>query len=331
MNAATRCGTGIARGFSLFIGCFTLLNLVGELRRAGFDANLWWIDLSPAPAALARVILLAASVLLVAYAVRPAMSAPRRWATTALIGLLLVAALANAARFYVLVARGAVSSGFPVAFSLLVTSALAAPLVAVLRPGAPPGGPVPLVAAGLTAAACLTIFPLAQMVCFGKTDYRRPADVVVVFGARVMPDGRPSDALADRTRTACRLYLDGLARQVVFSGGRGTGPVHETAAMRQMALDMGVPEQAIVLDVDGANTLATVRNTTAGFRNSGAQRVLAVSHFYHLPRIKMAYARAGWDVHTVPARESYTLTALPYFMLREVAALWLYYLRPLCG
>ena len=27
--------------------------------------------------------------------------------------------------------------------------------------------------------------------------------------------------------------------------------------------------------------------------------------------------------------ESYTLTALPYFMLREVVALWVYYLRPL--
>ena len=32
---------------------------------------------------------------------------------------------------------------------------------------------------------CTLCFPLAQMFCFGKTDYRRPADAVVVLGARI--------------------------------------------------------------------------------------------------------------------------------------------------
>ena len=59
------------------------------------------------------------------------------------------------------------------------------------------------------AFACLAIFPLAQMFFFGKTDYRRPADAAVVLGARVYADGRLSDALADRVRTACQLYRDG--------------------------------------------------------------------------------------------------------------------------
>jgi hypothetical protein len=54
-----------------------------------------------------------------------------------------------------------------------------------------------------------------------------------------------------------------------------------------------------------------------------------VSHFYHLPRIKMTYLRHGRDVWTVPAKESYLLKAMPKYMAREVVALWLYYLRPL--
>jgi hypothetical protein len=53
------------------------------------------------------------------------------------------------------------------------------------------------------------------------------------------------------------------------------------------------------------------------------------SEFYHLPRIKLAYQRAGWDVFTVPAKESYLLRQMPYNMAREVAAMWVYYLRPL--
>jgi hypothetical protein len=43
----------------------------------------------------------------------------------------------------------------------------------------------------------------------------------------------------------------------------------------------------------------------------------------------MAYQRNGWEVYTVPAKESYTLRQMPLFMAREVAALWVYYLRPL--
>lgn len=178
---------------------------------------------------------------------------------------------------------------------------------------------------------CLVTFPLAQMVCFGLTDYRRPVDAIVVFGARVFSDGTPSPALEERIRTGCRLYLDGLASQIIFSGGPGKGAIDETEAMRRLAIELGVPDSAIVKDPHGLDTQATVQNTTAIFPELGVRRVLAVSHFYHLPRIKMTYRRAGWEVYTVPSERRYLLGLLPYFMAREVVALWAYYLRPLSG
>jgi uncharacterized SAM-binding protein YcdF (DUF218 family) len=72
-----------------------------------------------------------------------------------------------------------------------------------------------------------------------------------------------------------------------------------------------------------------VRNSESVLRNLHASRVLVVSHFYHLPRIKLAYQRAGLEVYTVPAKESYLLRQMPYNMFREIAALWVYYARPL--
>jgi uncharacterized SAM-binding protein YcdF (DUF218 family) len=66
-------------------------------------------------------------------------------------------------------------------------------------------------------------------------------------------------------------------------------------------------------------------------KSLNASRVLVVSHFYHLPRLKLAYQRAGIEVYTVPARESYLLRQMPYNMAREVAALWVYYARPLAN
>ena len=98
-----------------------------------------------------------------------------------------------------------------------------------------------------------------------------------------------------------------------------------------LVLGRGVPARDIILDREGVNTRATVRNTTRLFERLGITRVLAVSHFFHLPRIKMTYQRAGREVYTVPARESYILRQMPYLILRETAALWFYYPRPLFG
>ena len=41
----------------------------------------------------------------------------------------------------------------------------------------------------------------------------------------------------------------------------------------------------------------------------------------------MGFAGAGWEVYTVPAKEKYMLRSMPYLMAREVAALWVYYLK----
>lgn len=94
---------------------------------------------------------------------------------------------------------------------------------------------------------------------FSKTDHRRQADAVVVFGARTCTDGTLSDAFADRVRTACRHYLSGLTPTVIMSGRPGNRPNHETEAMRNMAVSAGVPDKAIVLDADGSYSIgATV-------------------------------------------------------------------------
>jgi uncharacterized SAM-binding protein YcdF (DUF218 family) len=344
-----------SRGFALFLGGFTLLNLFGSFRRAWFDANLWWIDLRWLPQGVAQAGLFISAVCLVAFAFRPPASPARRWLTAACGGSLGLVAALNALRFYALWLRGTVRSGFPLPVSLLIAVALGVVVVAALRTTALPVPRPPLLlfpaastgpgirrpeggSASFTilyvfvvALGCAVSFPLAQMFCFGKTDYRRPADAVVVLGARAYADGRPSDALADRVRTACRLYRDGLARKLVFSGGPGDGAVHEPECMRRMAIQLGVKPEDILADPDGLNTGETVRNTGRILAQLHATRVLAVSHFYHLPRIKLAYQAAGREVYTVPAKESYILRQMPYNMAREVAALWEYYCRAILG
>jgi uncharacterized SAM-binding protein YcdF (DUF218 family) len=63
-------------------------------------------------------------------------------------------------------------------------------------------------------------------------------------------------------------------------------------------------------------------------RARGLSTALAVSHAYHLPRVKMAFDRAGFAVFTVPAHETQTFAKMPYLVAREVAAIWAYWLVP---
>ena len=328
----------IRRVLALFLGGFGLLNLVGEMLRPGFDANLWWIDLRALGPAWSRALLAFASAALVAWALRPRMGARGLRITRALVWMLLAASVANCVVFYRLLLGGVIASGFPLPFSLLVAGALAWILSALGKRRDGAGG----AAAGLSrrwrwgivpaAGVCLVAFTLAQILCFGQTDYRRKADAIVVFGAGVTPDGRCSQALADRVRTGCRMFRDGYARRLILSGGPTPGTLHETRAMRDYAIALGVPADRIVLDPGGINTQATVDNTCELFERLGLGCVLAVSHFYHLPRIKLAYRRRGREVYTVPAEQSPPpLTAMPYFVAREIAAIWVYYLRPLTG
>ena len=319
----------VARGAALFIGTFGLLNAVAGLARAGFDVNLWWIDLRSFPSSVAATFIITASVALLAFGIMPPRSAWRRWITAGVVGTLFAIAGANAITFYRLLLRGDIATPVPIPLSLLVGAGLALILMRLAQErGVERRQFFPALA---VCVVCVLSFPVAEMLCFGKTDYRRPADVAVVLGARVYADGRLSDALADRVRTACNLYRDGLTRKLLFSGGPGDGRIKEAEGMRRMAIELGVRSEDIILDNAGVNTQATVKNSLPIFKDLHASRVLVVSHFYHLPRVKLAYQRAGVEVYTVPAKESYLLRQMPFNMAREVAALWVYYLRPICG
>lgn len=327
---STAHGLSTARGIALFLGLFGLTNIVGDWISPGFDANLWWIDVRRLPPTPARLLLGASTVVLAAFGIAPRPRGWRRWLTVGSAAALILVSLENTLRFYALASRGGVSLGIPVPLTLVTAIALLAVLIAAWRPRRndtpTPTARSQTILALVTLALAAFAFPLLQMFLFGKTDYRRPADVAIVFGARAYADGRPSHALRDRVTTACALHRTGLVGTLIFSGGPGDGPVHETEAMRNLALSLGVPDSAIVLDNNGLSTRETVANAAPLLEARGWRRVLAVSHFYHLPRVKMSFQRRGIEVYTVPATEVYVLTKLPYLMLREVAALWAYYL-----
>ena len=236
----------LPRGLASFFGAFSLLNILGELRSHRFDANLWWIDLRWLPGWLAMAVLTISGLSLVAFAANPPKCGWRRLPTMGCVGFLAVVALMNAVQFYALLARSEVTAAIPIPLSLGVGASLVLIFSSLWRSDSRLRGRNHPIQVLLVCVGCFAAFPLAQMLCFGKTDYRRPADIAVVLGARAYADGRPSDALADRVRTACDLYGAGLVKKLFLSGGPGDGDIHETESMKRMAVSLGVKSEDIL-------------------------------------------------------------------------------------
>lgn len=325
----------VLRGFALALASFTGLNLLAGQLRPGLDCNGWWISLPELPAAARDGLLLGVALALLLAASGAVTGLLGRRLLAGVIALAALACLRDACVVWSLAWSGEVG-GWHLALplSLLLALALGA-LARELACGPSPerlvGWPLQLergLVAGC-AAAWLLAWPLAQVACLGPTDYRRPADAIVVFGARVYADGTLSHAAADRVMTGASLYRQGLAPRLIVSGGPGDGAIHETEAMARLAERLGVPAHAIERDPDGHSTAMTCRNTAESLGRRGLGRVLAVSHSFHLPRIKMAYQRHGIEALTVPLERPRMLVQLPWQLARESAAWWVYYLRPM--
>ena len=249
-------------------------------------------------------------------------------------GLLAVAlrAVFDVAMFFRLVVHGEIASAFPVPLSLgvlIVVIADVCLLRRAIRPTHSRSWLTTLLVFGGVMLGQVVMIGL-HVLTFGSTDYRRDADVAVVLGARVYPDGTLSLALSDRLDTAAELFREGRVRFVLVSGATGIEGINEADAMRRYLFDAGLPEDRILFDPAGVNTLATARNTRRLMNEHRLTSALIVSHYFHLARCKLLFEEQGVSAVTVPARMSRRLVLEAYYIFREcVGYLWYALTRPL--
>src|SRR5262249_34672114 len=105
--------------------------------------------------------------------------------------------------------------------------------------------------------------------------------VAIVFGAWVNSDGTPSEMLSDRVAMAARLYLAGKVRALLLTGDNHITSYNEPEAMRQLALTLGVPDSALVLDYAGFRTYDSCYRAHAVFK---VDRAILVTQAFHLDR-----------------------------------------------
>lgn len=114
-----------------------------------------------------------------------------------------------------------------------------------------------------------------------ETDSFESADCIMVLGCQVKDDGRLSHMLEDRLKRGVALYKAGAAPKLLMSGDHGRTNYNEVQAMKQYAIDQGVPAEDIFMDHAGFSTYESVYRARDIFQ---VERIIIVTQEYHLYR-----------------------------------------------
>lgn len=136
------------------------------------------------------------------------------------------------------------------------------------------------------------------------------AEAIVVLGGFTKPPIPPRlttevDEGFDRLLHGMRLWRAGKAPLLVLSGGNipyltGTA-MTEAASLCSLAVEYGVPPEAILLEGESRNTYENALFTGRLLRERGLSRILLVTSASHMPRSAAVFRRQGLEVLPAPA------------------------------
>lgn len=184
-------------------------------------------------------------------------------------------------------------------------------------------GYVALAIGSAGAVATLATLGLYGVVRHGEREtVHRAADALIVLGAQVHRNGRPSAALRGRVLRAVELYHGGYAPRMILTGGVGDAGVSEAAVMQAVAIAHRVPERALVLEPHATRTSESAQAVGTIARRNGWHAVIVVSDPFHLWRSALLFVAEGLAVQTAATDDRYfTRRSRRYYRGREVAAL----------
>jgi uncharacterized SAM-binding protein YcdF (DUF218 family) len=150
-----------------------------------------------------------------------------------------------------------------------------------------------------------------------------PADAIVVLGAGgVTASGALTDVSLRGAFQGIKLYRQGAAPLVVFSGSRQDSTRDEAAARADLARECGLPASAILT----SSSARTTREEAVQIRNllaaRGINKVMLVADAPGLPRATRSFERVGFVVLVEPSAVALDLGGGPgdrMNLMREIA------------
>ena len=137
-----------------------------------------------------------------------------------------------------------------------------------------------------------------RIVTVEKTATLEDVDCIIVLGCQVRDDGTLSHMLRDRLMRGLEVYHAGAAPKLLMSGDHGRIDYDEVNAMKQYAIENGVPSEDVFMDHAGFSTYETVYRAKEIFE---ADKVIIITQEYHLYRALYIADKLGLEAYGVSA------------------------------
>ena len=123
-------------------------------------------------------------------------------------------------------------------------------------------------------------------------------DCIIILGCQVKVDGSLSHMLRDRLMRGLEVYETGAAPKLLMSGDHGREEYDEVGAMKNYAIENGVPSENVFMDHAGFSTYETMYRAKEIFK---AEKVIIVTQEYHLYRALYIAEQLGMEAYGVSA------------------------------
>ena len=137
-----------------------------------------------------------------------------------------------------------------------------------------------------------------RIVTVEETATLEDVDCIIVLGCQVRDDGTLSHMLRDRLMRGLEVYHAGAAPKLLMSGDHGRKEYDEVNAMKQYAIENGVPSEDVFMDHAGFSTYETVYRAKEIFE---ADKVIIITQEYHLYRALYIADKLGLEAYGVSA------------------------------
>ena len=155
-----------------------------------------------------------------------------------------------------------------------------------------------------------------RIVTVEETATLEDVDCIIVLGCQVRDDGTLSHMLRDRLMRGLEVYHAGATPKLLMSGDHGRKEYDEVNAMKQYAIENGVPSEHVFMDHAGFSTYETVYRAKEIFE---ADKVIIITQEYHLYRALYIADKLGLEAYGVSADlNKYAVQSMRDF--REVLA-----------
>ncbi|MGB4501591.1 MAG: ElyC/SanA/YdcF family protein, partial [Dethiobacteria bacterium] len=142
------------------------------------------------------------------------------------------------------------------------------------------------------------------------------ADCILVLGAGVRDNGRPSPMLVDRLLQGIELYNNGFSDRLLMSGDHGRKEYDEVNVMKQFAIDRGIASEHVFMDHAGFSTYESLYRARDIFET---ERIIIVTQKYHIYRALYIADKLGLEAYGV-ASDPRRYAGQNIRDLREIAA-----------